>query len=186
MEKQGTKANTNGKGFERQIEDILKMAGLCYVPDLEKTNNGYSGPRYAKNVKYYSVLKRHSPLGEGRGCFNPKRVNRTEFVVAIGNRRIWIEAKKQSVSGSVFEKLPNLVANCRDAGVGKSGYYFGYPGKEVYFVFGGEVLESDGLNYMNGEIEEYSGKIDKKMYASTLEDFSKWILAEVEAAKNAC
>ncbi len=91
----GEAANTSGESLEGWIAAVLEQEGFEIVPASEwREARLYESedPRIAvTNAPYQSIYG-------GRAY--------VEFLLLFGDRRIMIEAKRQSRSGSVDEKLP--------------------------------------------------------------------------------
>ena len=98
---QGSTANKNGKKLEDLVEAELckyKIESLYYNEELDHVADNVKGLLF-KNVPYTTVYG-----SRGRG----------EFVLSLlGFPDIRIECRSQTVAGSVDEKLPYLLENCK-------------------------------------------------------------------------
>jgi hypothetical protein len=94
-DKQGQKAASNGATFEKIIEDYI--CGALDIPSTKyDPDHSVHDQILWKNAPYESIY--------GTRC-------RSEFLLQLGERKIRIECKYQSVAGSVDEKLPYLMMN---------------------------------------------------------------------------
>ena len=101
IDPQGSKANKNGQKLEHMVEAELCKYGiesLYYTEELDNVSDDVKGFLF-KNVPYTTIYG-----SRGRG----------EFVLSLLNfPDIRIECRSQSVAGSVDEKLPYLLENCK-------------------------------------------------------------------------
>ena len=150
---QGQNANKNGKWLETQIEQTLAKYGIKSImyKDLE-TKKGRelvaSAKRgfLAKNVPYTNVFG-----SKAYGEF-------VLYLLGVGARRI--ECRAQHVSGSVQDKLPKLLEDCKCM-----------PEQQVTIVLEGEGVSQNARAWLKNAS---SAVQYKDIQVQTLAEFKVW------------
>ena len=144
VDPQGSKANENGQKLEDLVEAELCKYGVkvlaysSWLDDLEELDPTTEGVLF-KNVPYTNVYG-----SRGRGEF-------LLFLRGFADTRI--ECRSQTVSGSVDEKLPYLLENCKvfdekNVIVVLEGNGFKTKAKE-WFIENAHAVKSKNINVMS-------------------------------------
>lgn len=150
MTTQGAKANRNGKIFEEMMIPIFQNNGFLVFKETELYKKPINIQRYIiKDASYINIYS-----GKGK----------TEFVIVDGNRRIRIEAKYQSVSGSVDEKLPYMYLNAINQ----------YPENEVIFVVDGGGYREGARKWLDESIDKNLLNSEKNIKLMDIMQFVAW------------
>lgn len=155
LDLQGAKANRSGKWLENQIEEALNTCGIrsLFFREVNTAfgetimNDTSSRGFLLKNVPYINMFG-----GNSRG----------EFVLKLNNKApIRIEARMQTVTGSVDEKIPYLIGNC-------------YSFEEKHVIL---VLEGDGMREQARKFAKHAaGAIaHKDVRVYNLKQFLGWV-----------
>ena len=152
---QGTMANRNGKVFENIMVPIFESNGYKVVAEKEAEKPGCVLPKkhVRKNAKFETIYG-HPGV--------------TEFVIVNGERRIRVEAKYQSTTGSVDEKYPYMLLNA----------ILQYPEKEIVFVVDGGGYREGAYNWLKKQIDEefldYKNTYGKNIKLMSIAEFMNW------------
>ncbi len=158
VSKQGQLANENGHKLERRVEKELAKYKINSIPYRKlKTKEGKSfvlaAKRgfLAKNVPYTNVF--------GSRAFG-------EFVLYLfGSGEIRIECRSQNVAGSVQDKLPKLLEDCKCM-----------PENKVIIILDGEGFSHNAKNWLkNSALSIYH----KDIMVMNFEEFKAWIRKEL-------
>ena len=152
---QGAQANKNGRVFELMMIPIFKDAGFEIFSEADFKKNSI------QNTKKKYVIKNSSY----NTIYN--EVGRTEFVIVFNDRKIRVEAKYQSVPGSIDEKYPYMLLN---------GIYR-YPEKEIIFVVDGSGYKPGARKWLEDHINNnwlnYKEQ-GKTITLMTITQFANW------------
>lgn len=154
---QGAMANKNGKIFEKMMIPVFEDNAFPVLTEKKYLKNQEKYATYnrivLKNAKYTNI---YGTTGQ------------TEFVLIDGERRIRIEAKYQSVAGSVDEKYPNMFLNAIEA----------YPEDEVIFVVDGGGYRAGARKWIQTAIDTdfhgYKSQYHKDFKLMTISEFMNW------------
>ncbi|MBC7907525.1 MAG: 4-diphosphocytidyl-2C-methyl-D-erythritol kinase [Rhodospirillaceae bacterium] len=164
VDPQGQHASLNGGHFEHRIQKSLKAHGFEVLSHAEWRDMGQPRGEYLLTNAPYTTL--YGTAG------------RTEFLLlsARRNMEIRIEAKYQSVSGSVDEKLPYVYLSLVEA----------VPEKTVFVVIDGPGWRPGSIDWLRRAAVErrYGTPADKTVRVFSLEEFLGWAEALGQTAKN--
>lgn len=159
-DKQGARANKSGKKLEDDVEFYLcnnfDIVSKQYKNWLNSKEAGTAKGMLLKNVPYINIY--------GSNC-------RGEFVLSCSGRKdTRIECRKQTVSGSVDEKLPYFFANA------------------VAFEEQNVILIVEGDGYKFGAKEWLRDSVNaikhKNILMFSFEEFKEWVDNDLKEFKN--
>lgn len=104
IDPQGSRANSNGKRLENSVETELNKYGIDSLSYAEWLNGNALIPKGVKGILFKNVPYTNVYGSNSRGEF-------LLFLQGVADTRI--ECRSQTVSGSVDEKLPYLLENCK-------------------------------------------------------------------------
>lgn len=154
VDPQGSKANSNGMRLENLVEEELVKYGITSLQYSDFVNGDLTAPIPGsdkgvlfKNVPYTNVYG-----ANGRG----------EFLLFLrGIPDIRIECRSQTVAGSVDEKLPYLLENCKI-----------FDEKNVIVVLEGNGFKTKAKEWF---IENAHAVKSKNINVMSLKEFKNWI-----------
>lgn len=132
----GTKANVSGYKLENDIEEALRQTGFTVLTyrDWNADPSKYSGTsRIALLDAPYRSIYGHD--------------GRIEFLLMLNERRILVEAKRMSTSGSYDEKLPYVFMNALE----------NMPENEFLLVMEGEGWRAGARNWIIRQAADTEG-----------------------------
>ena len=171
-DKQGQKANKNGKDLENKVQKLFESKGfttLSYI-EWEKSQDEYSEV-LIKGFPYQTI---YYPFRDKKKAKTTPFLERTnsngsmEFLLiskALGFR-VRIECRSQINEGSVIEKFSYLLANA----------FSPKHEKNTIIVYDGTIFDDKGaIGYIKNEIEKYKrGGGSNNVLIYDLEDFEAW------------
>lgn len=154
---QGYEANHSGKFLEDILHRELAARGFLFRDYGEDADNldMFAARIVVRNVPYHSLFDCES---------------RSEFVITDGTRKIRVECRWQSTSGSVDEKFPYLLKNMEKCA----------PEREALILYGGEGARPGAINYLKCEARKITAKT---IHVVSIGEFPSWVRRELVAKR---
>ena len=143
----------SGKQLERFVYDFFISNKFREISYADYIKNNDTERTIIKHIPYISIY--------GSKC-------RTEFLICFDDRKIRIECKWQSVSGSVDEKFPYLLQNAAEV----------WEEDEVIIILDGGGYKPKAFEWIRtaANNKKYLDPNSKKIIkVFTIEDFVNWV-----------
>jgi len=152
VDPQGSKANSNGKRLEDMVEAELNKYGISSLSYSDWLNGVVRVPKGVKGMLFKNVPYTNVYGANSRGEF-------LLFLQGLADTRI--ECRSQTVAGSVDEKLPYFLENCK-----------AFDEKNVIVVLEGNGYKAKAKEWF---IENAHAVKFKNINVMSLKEFKSWI-----------
>ena len=153
MKSGGAKANASGQQHENIVQLIAQRHGLETYRYKDWVKQGHPNPAIITRYPYESIY-----ATDGYG----------DAYILSGRKSIWIEAKRQTVSGSVDEKYPYVFHNMIEEWI--------HLADKVVVVFDGTGMKDTAVDWIKDQCREYNRmNCHEVVHAMRLHEFIPWL-----------